>query len=82
MTTLQLATGSRWDALYLMDALMRYHPHLVQKGRSEWIVRASAEADADAVAEDVRSVVETLKRRRRLGRAELVLGDGPSEILN
>jgi len=82
MTTLQVATGSRWDALELMDALPRYRPHLVQKGRSEWVVVASADADADALAEDLRSVVETLKRRRPLGHAELLLADGSSEPLN
>jgi len=82
MTTLQVATGSRWDALELMDALPRYRPHLVQKGRSEWIVVASTDADAASLAEDLRTVVETLKRRRPLGHAELLLDDGSSEPLN
>ncbi len=82
MTTLQLATGSRWDALELMDALLRYSPHLVQKGRSEWVVYASADADAASLAEDLRSVVETLKRRRPLGHSELLLDDGTSEPLS
>jgi hypothetical protein len=82
MTTLQVATGSRWDALELMDALPRYRPHCVQKGRSEWVVVASADADAATLAEDLRSVVETLKRRRPLGHAELLLDDGSSERLN
>lgn len=82
MTTLQVATGSRWDALELMDALPRYRPHLVQKGRSEWIVVASADADVASLAEDLRTVVETLKRRRPLGHAELLLDDGSSEPLN
>jgi len=82
MTTLQVATGSRWDALELMDALPRYRPHLVQKGRSEWIVVASTDADAASLAEDLRTVVETLKRRRPLGHAELLLDDGTSEHLN
>jgi hypothetical protein len=82
MTTLQVATGSRWDALELMDALPRYRPHLVQKGRSEWIVVASTDADAASLAEDLRAVVETLKRRRPLGHAALLLGDGSSEPLN
>lgn len=82
MTTLQVATGSRWDALELMDALPRYRPHLVQKGRSEWVVVASTDADAASLAEDLRTVVETLKRRRPLGHAELLLDDGTSEHLN
>jgi hypothetical protein len=54
----------------------------VQKGRSEWIVVASADADAASLAEDLRTVVETLKRRRPLGHAELLLDDGSSEPLN
>jgi hypothetical protein len=82
MTTVQVATGSRWDAVELMEALPRYRPHLVQKGRSEWIVVASGDADAAKLAEDLRSVVETLKRRRPLGHAELLLDDGSSEPLN
>jgi hypothetical protein len=82
MTTLQLATGSRWDALELMDALLHYHPYLVQRGRSQWVVHVAADADAAAVTEDLRSVVETLTRRRPLGRAEAVFGDGTSLTLS
>jgi hypothetical protein len=82
MTTLQLATGSRWDAVELMGALLRYHPHLVQKGRSEWIVVASADADAASLAEDLRSAVEAVKHRRPLGHAELRLDDGTSVTLD
>ena len=82
MTTLQLATGSRWDALELMDALLRYQPHCVQKGRSEWVVYASAEADAAALADDLRSIVEAVKDRRPLGHADLLLDDGTCERLN
>jgi hypothetical protein len=82
MTTVQLATRNRWDALELMDALLHYHPYLVQRSRSQWVVHVAAEADAAAVTEDLRSVVETLTRRRPLGRAEVTFGDGTSLILN